>query len=294
MPKFLFAIPLALGVCCLATAAEADDWVAQKLRGEAFVMVQGSWVQLKRGDIVANSAAVRTMKDGQVEFIRDKETITLGPDTQIRIFDRSGQRYTTVKEAFGSVRVEANVENVKHFSVQTPFLAATVKGTIFTVVSGATAAEVQVQRGKVSVEDSHHELHVDVLPGQSASVGRVEALRIAGLGKLAPIVNAAGEPVASPSVTEKDPKHEKDNKKDNGDGDTNANVNGSGDDKGKSKNGNGNNGDGNNGNGNNGNGNNGNGNNGDGKGKNGNGNNGDGKGKNGNGNGNGNNGNGKG
>ena len=72
MPKFLFSIPLALAVCGLSTAANADDWVAQKLRGEAFVWVSGNWVQLKRGDIVANSAPVRTMTDGQVEFGRDR------------------------------------------------------------------------------------------------------------------------------------------------------------------------------------------------------------------------------
>ena len=107
-------------------------------------MVHGSWVPLKRGDIVSDSSPVRTMNDGQLEFVRDHETIDLGPDTQIQIFDRTGQRYTTVKEAFGSVRVEANVENVKHFSVQTPFIAATVKGTIFTVTSSLRAAKVQV------------------------------------------------------------------------------------------------------------------------------------------------------
>lgn len=45
------------------------------------------------------------------------------------------------------------MENVQHFAVQTPFLAAVVKGTKFTVVSSKTGAEVAVQRGNVEVED---------------------------------------------------------------------------------------------------------------------------------------------
>lgn len=228
MPKFLSTIPIALGVCYLVTAAAADDWTAQKLRGQAFILVQGTWVQLKRGDVVSNSAAVRTMKDGQVEFIRDHETIALGPDTQIQIFDRKGQRYTTVKEAYGSVRVEANVENVQHFSVLTPFLAATVKGTIFTVVSNGRASEVQVQRGKVGVDDLHHGLHVDVHPGQSASAGRDEALQIAGKGELEPVVNATGKPVVDPSVPDKVHSKKSDNATDGGDDSGGA----TGDDKG--------------------------------------------------------------
>jgi hypothetical protein len=196
MRQFLIAIHLCVGVCGLATTAVADDWVAQKLRGVAYIWVNNHWDRLNRGDIVSNGAPVQTMKDGQVEFVRDQEIIDLGPDTQIQILDRTRRRYTTVNQAFGSVHVEANVENVQHFSVQTPFMAATVKGTIFTVVSGAKSAEVRVKRGKVSVDDLLHRLHVDVLAGQSAAAGRGKALSIAGAGKRALVLNAAGQSVA--------------------------------------------------------------------------------------------------
>lgn len=251
MSKFLLAVPFALSLCCFATVAKADNWVALKLRGHASVFVNGSWVELKRGDIVSNSAPIRTAKDGLVEFSRDKETISLGPDTQIQIIDRVGSRYTTVKETYGAVRVEANVENVKHFAVETPFLAATVKGTIFTVVSGKRRAEVQVQRGKVRVEDDHHGLHVDVLAGQSATAGQGLMLRTAGTGKLGPILNAADDPVVDPKgqANEKNKK----NDKNDGSGDDTANANNNGNkNNGNEKNGNGNNGNGkgNNGNGN--------------------------------------------
>lgn len=252
MSKLLLAIPLAMAVCCPATPAAADDWVAQKLRGEASVYANGSWVHLKRGDVVATSDVVRTMKDGQVEFIRDKETITLGPNTQIQIFDRTGRRYTTVYDAFGTVRIEANVENVQHFSVQTPFVAATVKGTIFTVVSGKRMTKVAVQRGKVGVADLVHHTHVDVLVGQSASAGRIKALHIKGAGKLASVVNAAGQLVAVTDVSNKE--DDKNKNKGNEKGDNGKGDNGNGD-KGNGDNGNGDNGNGNgNGNGNKGNG----------------------------------------
>jgi ferric-dicitrate binding protein FerR (iron transport regulator) len=59
-----------------------------------------------------------------------------------------------VTEFFGSVSVEAQVENVQHFEVRTALLAAVVKGTTFTVVADKTRASVSVQRGHVAVTDA--------------------------------------------------------------------------------------------------------------------------------------------
>ena len=193
------------------------------------------------------------MANGHIEFARDRETVTLGPDTQIQIFDRTGQRYTTVEEAFGSVRVEANVENVTHFTVQTPFLAATVKGTIFTVISGTRVAKVKVQRGKVRVDDLLHGLHVDVVPGQIASVRREKPLQIAGVSIVGPTLNAADQPVLTEVNSANDDGHDNGNGDGEGDGDGHSNGNGNGNGNGNDNgNGNGNGNNGGNGNGNNG------------------------------------------
>lgn len=49
---------------------------------------------------------------------RDDETIELGPNTQIRILDEEGAKpFTTVQQQFGTVSIEAKVENVEHFAV---------------------------------------------------------------------------------------------------------------------------------------------------------------------------------
>ena len=70
----------------------ADDWVATKLRGIVLQLVDGDWVKLERGAVVPDDRAIRTMRSGSVQFMRDAETIDLGPETQVQIFDRAGQR----------------------------------------------------------------------------------------------------------------------------------------------------------------------------------------------------------
>ena len=138
-----------------ASTALSDDWTAMKLRGLVFQLIDKQWVKLDRGMVVPDDRVIRTMAGAQVQFRRGDETIDVGGNTQIQIHDRgtAGKPATTVRQYFGTVAIEAQVEEVQHFSVQTPYLAAVVKGTRFTVTSGKAGASVSVQRGHVAVED---------------------------------------------------------------------------------------------------------------------------------------------
>ncbi len=189
----LSGLVLAIG---LAGSALADDWKATKLRGAVFALVDNNWQQLTRGDIVPDDRVIRTAPNGRVQFRRDNETIDLAPDTQIRIFDRVGQKYTVVQQHFGEVAVEVERKQVQHFVVQTEYLAAVVKGTRFTVTANDAGADVSVQRGVVEVRDTGRKLKVDITPGQSASVGNAEKLNVSGTGTLPTVVGYTGDALA--------------------------------------------------------------------------------------------------
>ena len=191
----LVAIVLSLGL--LMSAAMADDWVAIKLRGQVLQLVDGEWQPLKRGDVVPDDRVIRTTGSGRVEFQRDAETISLGPQTQIQIVDKTGQRFTTVRQSFGEVAIEANVENVQHFAVQTPFLAAVVKGTRFVVKSGKNSASVTVQRGRVAVQSLRTNATTLVTVGQTATAGATTELVVSGRGKLPDVVSPSGAVISS-------------------------------------------------------------------------------------------------
>src|SRR5690606_24820835 len=69
-----------------------------------------------------------------------------------------------------------------HFSVQTPVLAAVVKGTQFTVTYSNGQARVEVDSGVVQVQDNVHDMVVDVVRGQAAEAGRSAPLDVSGPG----------------------------------------------------------------------------------------------------------------
>ncbi|MEO8882086.1 MAG: FecR domain-containing protein [Devosia sp.] len=148
----------------------ADDWTASKLRGSVLVSADtdgnGPWQHLKRGDVVSDARAIRTLESGNVEFTRGAETIAFGPNSQGEIVDRTGKLYTTVVQQFGAVAIEAEAKQVQHFAVQTPFLVAVVKGTIFSVVTDKHASRVSVSRGLVAVTDLANHKTLMVPAGQ--------------------------------------------------------------------------------------------------------------------------------
>lgn len=232
----------------LSVLTLADDWVVDRLRGEVQVLIDDSWSALQRGDIVSDSSRIRSADGSRVTFTRGAEAIELTGATEIRIFDRQGERMTTIMQAYGTVTVEAERLQIQHFSVQTPFLAAIVKGTRFTVHSDDAQSSVDVARGLVQVQDYVHGLATDITPGQSAVVSDAIMLDVSGRGAKAPTVPLGGQLVPSAhdrAVTAQAANH--------GAHVGNGNGQGNSDSNGNARNGHGNGDNGNHGNGNSGN-----------------------------------------
>lgn len=195
------ALAAIAGLATSPGTALADDWLAAKLRGAVVVEQDGQWVALHRGDVVSDARSIKTLAGGAVEFTRDGEVISVSQNSQIQIHDRTGQRYTTVSETVGTIAVEANVEKVRHFEVDTAFMVAVVKGTKFIITTDAKASGVKVTRGKVGVEDRHSGTFVDVLVDQTATTGMDQPLTVTGSGTLQPITNAFGVAVSTNGKT---------------------------------------------------------------------------------------------
>ena len=70
----------------------------------------------------------------------------LGKDPFLILRSHGGK---TIVQQAGSILLDVEKRNVKHFEVETPYLAAVVKGTKFTVTSGDEGASVKVTRGSV-------------------------------------------------------------------------------------------------------------------------------------------------
>lgn len=194
----------------LSSAAMAAGWTADRVRGEVLVEAGHGWQQVVPGLEVGDGSRLKTGAGARVDFSRGKDHFSLGANTAVQIRDAGPDLMTSVIQTAGTVSVDVERRNVQHFSVQTPFLAAVVKGTKFTVTSNGSGSHVDVDRGVVQVQDSANDLVADVRPGQEAGVTTDAPLQVDGAGAAAVytsqgvLVSANGNRETAPSTVTSD------------------------------------------------------------------------------------------
>jgi hypothetical protein len=197
MLRILLAIVLA---ALLAVPAAAAEWTVTRLRGAVEQLVDEQWAPLKRGDTIPYDRDIRTLDDGHAELQRNLEILTLGPNTAIRIQFDIETGFTTVLQQTGRLEVEVEAKRVKHFAVETPYLAAVVKGTHFVVTTDEDGASVAVDRGSVAVQSISTERSTTIGIGQTATVKRKADLVVGGLGPWPPIVEKGALPIENSAL----------------------------------------------------------------------------------------------
>lgn len=181
--------------------AVAENWQVGKVSGTAWVDVgPGSHTDLTLGMDVPPGVTIFTGDRSRLLLVRGTESMVLGPKSIIAVSEHPTEGLsTTILEKAGSVAFDVERENVKHFSVETPMLAAVVKGTHFTVNVARADGRVSVGRGTVEVTALATGQTADVTIGQRASVGR-NGLSISGAGARSGITVGAPRPAMVSAV----------------------------------------------------------------------------------------------
>ncbi|WP_187437343.1 FecR family protein [Bradyrhizobium rifense] len=190
---------LILGTAFGASAADDGVWSVSKSSGEVWLATNGAQqVSLNQQEILKPGDTIRTGRNGRVLLVRGEETILISPNSVVSVpTEKKEGLSTTIIQQAGSILLEVEKRNVKHFEVETPYLAAVVKGTHFSVTVGAGSTKVGVLRGQVEVSDFKTGQIAQVMPGQVATAfehGK-PGLSLSGAGTLNPIEQ--GKPRAS-------------------------------------------------------------------------------------------------
>jgi hypothetical protein len=195
-----FAIAaVALLASSAAWAADGEPWSVSKSSGEVWVTTTGAQQVALGGDnVIKPGDTIRTGRNGRVLLTRGAETMLIAPNSVIGLppgaQDGMG---TTILQRAGSILLDVEHRNVKHFEVETPYLAAVVKGTQFRVTIEAGKTKVNVNRGQVEVADFKSGQIAQITPGQTATsfANGKSGIHLSGSGTFAPIEQ--GRPRAS-------------------------------------------------------------------------------------------------
>lgn len=189
--RYAVMAALFLGTASGASAADDGVWSVSKSSGEVWLATSGArQVSLKQEETLKPGDTIRTGRNGRVLLVRGEETILISPNSVVGLpAEKKEGLSTTIVQQAGSILLEVEKRNVKHFEVETPYLAAVVKGTHFSVTVGAGSTKVGVLRGQVEVSDFKTGQIAQVMPGQAATAferGK-PGLSLSGAGTFNPI-----------------------------------------------------------------------------------------------------------
>jgi hypothetical protein len=208
--KAVFATLLVLGLA-LASArpASAQDrsWKVGKWSGEVTLRTAAG-VELHNldGATVGPGDRVTTGPGSRVMMTRGGDTILMSENSVLEVPLTEKEGVTpTILQPGGSVSFDVEPRPVQHFIVETPHLAAVVKGTQFTVQAENRTSRVDVSRGAVEVADMRSGQFASIQANRHASNadGATPGLLIGGEAPLPMIRQAAPrKPVLQTAATE--------------------------------------------------------------------------------------------
>ena len=176
-------LSLSVLAVCFGTA-EAADWVVSKINPPAQYSADGDkWHALSVGKPIPDGSWVRTGERGMLLLEKDAGSVLFKPGSLAEITSEfEGRAGTSIKQRSGALLLDVETRDRAHTEVQTPFLAAVVKGTKFESRVGKWDAEIEVRRGIVEVTHIRRGERADLRAGQTARVGDSAALPIVFFG----------------------------------------------------------------------------------------------------------------
>jgi hypothetical protein len=180
-------IAVIVAAATYAAPLQAAEWQVARSTGEVWVATPSArQVSVAAQGVLRPGDKIQTGQTGRVLLVRGSESILIAPNSVVALPEEKGAQATTILHQAGSIVLDVAKKNVEHFEVETPFLAAVVKGTRFAVSIDRFGANVRVLDGKVSVADHKTGQFALVSAGQLASVrsSGLSGLRLEGAGDL--------------------------------------------------------------------------------------------------------------
>lgn len=171
--QFIGAILLFFAAPAMASGGSLPWTVTQK-SGDVRVLKNGlqpASVQVRAalspGDVVATGA------NGRVMLTRGDDYVVVAPASRLLLpKGEQAKGFTRLIQQVGTMLYKVRHTGVPHFAVETPMLAAVVKGTSFTVVVDKDRAAVQVTEGLVEVSAATGHARRLVEGGVTVYIGR--------------------------------------------------------------------------------------------------------------------------
>lgn len=174
--KFLLLAVLTLLACAPANAfAQEPSWRMTSQAGEVRVLLPGHSVRPARlNETIPEGSVVITSANSSAVIENGLQRMTMSANSRLTITQPRADGMTRIFQDVGTVLFQVDHRNSPHFRVETPLLAAIVKGTTFRVINHRMYDSVVVESGLVEVDANEGDETRDVPTGNAVTIARNE------------------------------------------------------------------------------------------------------------------------
>lgn len=159
-----------------AAAQQRVPWLVAESHGDVTQQTADGALPVAPGAMLAEGAPVRTGADGTLLLAHGNDRVTVSANSAFAIpVGVDPATGPSLLQTLGTLLFKVEHTPGRRFEVDTPYLAAVVKGTVFTVSINGSAQLVHVAEGAVEVTASASHDAVLIRPGQTATVSSPSA-----------------------------------------------------------------------------------------------------------------------
>lgn len=177
MHRALYCLLPLLAVSTAAQAQPQGQWRVSEVSGDVRIADGPRNRAATRGALLSSGSVIASGPRSRAVLVRGRQYLVVSPNSRLRVGGSGGgtagaaQSMIQMAVEFGGALFKVDRRETPHFGVQTPYLAAVVRGTTFNVTVTPTGASVEVTEGAVQVSTLDGGAGELVRPGMIASVG---------------------------------------------------------------------------------------------------------------------------
>lgn len=166
----LIALLAAFGTRGAHAAVDPQAWRVVQSIGDVAISAPDTTISRpKAGTVLPPQSVIITGRNGRAILSRKGQQIVVQPNTRLELSPDRGEQ-TVLQQLRGVAIFSVDHRKAPHFEVNTPYLAANVKGTRFEVRVTDNDAEINVFEGKVEVRSNISRAATLVTPGALARI----------------------------------------------------------------------------------------------------------------------------
>lgn len=163
-----------------AAFAQGAGWTISEVAGTVTLKTRETTVQVRRGSAVPAGAVLATGPGSRVVAVRGRDFITVNANSRVQVPGAGDQSagFFDILQDLGNALFQIEKQPDPHFRVRTPYLAAVVKGTTFSITVSDEGASLQVVEGAVETSTADGGAHELIRPGVVAMVEASDRMRL--------------------------------------------------------------------------------------------------------------------